>query len=371
MIRRTLTIHGLAVAAAAIAAGGLVLAALFVWSGIYNVSASRQHLDVTTWLLDIVRRQSVRTYSLGIETPPLDDPGLIRLGAAHYELGCASCHGAPGRPASALAGAMLPEPPPLDEAVRQWQPKHLFWIVLNGQKYTGMPAWVEPRRPDEVWSVIAFLRHLATLDAAGYRKIAGLGPAGIDRPPGIEPANPGALAESCRRCHDESGAIAGGRAPPLSGQTPVYLARALSEYAAGSRPSGIMQLVARPLPPDAIERLARRFSSPEPMSPISAAPPASARGRDIARLGIPSKGVPACLDCHADHADARFPRLAGLPTSFIEQQLALFRGGTRRGTAFAEIMRPIAQRLAPDEAAEVARYFASGARDAVALEERR
>jgi hypothetical protein len=39
----------------------LVAGALFVLSGLYNVSASREHLDVTTWLLDLVRRQSIRT----------------------------------------------------------------------------------------------------------------------------------------------------------------------------------------------------------------------------------------------------------------------------------------------------------------------
>ena len=80
---------------------------MFVLSGLYNVSASREHLDVTTWLLDLVRRQSIRTYSLDVGQPPGESPGTARLGAAHYELGCAACHGAPGRPPSALHAAML------------------------------------------------------------------------------------------------------------------------------------------------------------------------------------------------------------------------------------------------------------------------
>src|SRR5688572_16771458 len=72
--------------------------ALFVASGIYNVSAARPHFDPTEWFLDVLRRQSVRLHSLGIDVPRLDDEGMIRLGAAHFESGCAGCHGAPGRP---------------------------------------------------------------------------------------------------------------------------------------------------------------------------------------------------------------------------------------------------------------------------------
>jgi hypothetical protein len=67
---------------------------------------------------------------------------------------------------------MLPSPPDLSTAVRDWRDRELFWIVKHGIKYTGMPAWVAAQRDDEVWAIVAFLRRLPTLDAAGYRELA-------------------------------------------------------------------------------------------------------------------------------------------------------------------------------------------------------
>ncbi|MGE0717897.1 MAG: c-type cytochrome, partial [Alphaproteobacteria bacterium] len=328
-----------------------------IWSGIYNVSASRDHLDATTWLLDIVRRQSVRTHSMAIRVPPLEDPAAVRLGAVHYDLACAGCHGAPGRRPGPLAPAMLPTPPPLDRAIADWQPEQLFWIILNGQKYTAMPAWLESRRADEVWAVVAFLRHLPTLDAAGYRRLARLPPDADTSAP--DPSRSPNEA-SCRRCHDPPAEIADGSlVPPLERQTPQYLSRTLSEYAAGTRPSGIMQFVAATLDRQAIERLSHEFAASAEAAADPTGAAVAARGRRLVHEGIPERGIPACISCHSPAADARFPRLAGLPVRYLEQQLRLWREGARGGTPFSEIMRPIAVRLEPGEAAEAAAYLAT------------
>ncbi|BBK35954.1 cytochrome c [Allostella sp. ATCC 35155] len=354
-----MTGRGLVVAGLTIVAGGLAAAALFVWSGIYNVSASRQHLDVTTWILDTLRRHSVRTHSLGIAAPPLDAPGLVRLGAVHYDLACAACHGAPGRPASALADAMLPTPPPLGPAVREWSPEELSWIVLNGQKYTGMPAWVAPRRGDEVWAVVAFLRRLPQIDAAEYRRLAGLPTqSSTVRAPGIGVATDAEPMAMCRRCHGPSGArTVGPLVPPLAGQPVRYLARALSEYADGTRPSGIMQFAARGLDAAAVGRLARAFAAKASSTP-SHEPDPTDPGSRIAHEGIPERGIPPCLTCHSGEADPRFPRLAGFSATYLERQLRLWRDDVRGRSGYAAIMRPIARRLDPGEAASVAAYLA-------------
>ena len=55
---------------------------------------------------------------------------------------------------------MLPPPPELSKAAKEWKDEELFWIVKHGIKYTGMPSWVAAERDDEVWSVVAFLKRL-------------------------------------------------------------------------------------------------------------------------------------------------------------------------------------------------------------------
>jgi thiosulfate dehydrogenase len=55
-------------------------------------------------------------------------------------------------------------------------------------------------------------------------------------------------------------------------------------------------------------------------------------GEDIVVRGVPGKG-PACASCHGSHGegggDGAYPRLAGLPAAYIENQLRAFRDGAR------------------------------------------
>lgn len=356
-----LSLRQIAVGGIAAAAIALVAGVLFVLSGLYNVSASREHLDVTTWLLDLVRRQSIRTYSLTVDLPPPQSPDAARLGAAHYELGCAACHGAPGRPPSALQTAMLPSPPRLDNVDREWSPPQLYWIVRNGQKYTGMPAWIAPGRADEVWSVVAFLGGLSDLDAKSYRELAGIA---RSRPAlGLGPGASIERLEVCARCHGAPGTVPPiGTVPQLSGQSRGYLERALREYADGRRPSGHMQLVARMLDEDEIRELAAAYAkAPAPAHRRAQPAPSEllSRGEAIAREGLPAKAVPACLACHVDARNPAFPVIQGLSSSYIEQQLRLFRDGVRTATPYGQIMKAVTSRLDDGDIAAVGAYLAS------------
>jgi len=230
----------------AIALAGFLLA----WSGLYNVAASRGHFAVTNAILTFGMRNSVKTHALGIEVPELGSDDLVRLGAAHFHSGCAFCHGAPGVPISPIALSMLPSPPDLSRSMREWRDRELFWIVKNGIKYTGMPAWVAQQRDDEVWAVVAFLRRLPALDAAAYRDLA-LGGLSVPAQSGGEIATTEATSRAvsaCARCHGENRRGPGSRlVPVLHGQPIGFLIAALDDYANARRPSGIMQPLASDL----------------------------------------------------------------------------------------------------------------------------
>jgi len=173
MLGRVLARHRNAILWSAVTLAVLAFGALlFATSGLYSVAASRGHFAVTRWMLEFGMRRSVATHSLGISTPPLDDMDLVRLGAGHFYGGCAPCHGAPGDTRNPVVANMLPPPPSLAQAAPTWSTSELFWIVRNGLKYTGMPAWPEYRRDDEVWAVVAFLRKLPTMEAAEYKALA-------------------------------------------------------------------------------------------------------------------------------------------------------------------------------------------------------
>lgn len=126
----------------------VVIVVLFIYSGIYNVAATDSHNVVVRWALNTTMVRSVRAHAEEIAAPPLTDAAMVRKGGRHFQESCQTCHGAPGVARSEIGQGLRPSPPDLSEHARNWSPAELFWIVKNGLKMTGMPAW-GPTHSDE------------------------------------------------------------------------------------------------------------------------------------------------------------------------------------------------------------------------------
>lgn len=334
-----------------VAAGGGLLVA---WSGFYSVAASRGHWPGVDQLLEFGMRSSVRAHALGFTVPHLDDIDRQRRGAAHYQQGCAPCHGSPAGASMQVVRTMLPEPSDLKALVPTWKSNELFWIVKNGLKYTGMPAWPTQDRDDEVWDMVAFLRQLPEMTPAYYRKLAGLD---------ADTSRSAKLLESCVRCHGAEGRGHNTKAfPRLDLQSEEWLLAQLQAYAAGRRPSGVMQTATAELAEADIAWLARHYASNGGKSGNPAAPASNSGGEAIFLRGVPEHGVPACIACHSANAaerDPAYPALLGQHAGYIETQLALYRDGKRRMTAEAQLMSTIANRMTDEQMQAVASYLAA------------
>jgi cytochrome c553 len=331
----------------ALAAAGLLLAA----SGVIPVTESPGDYAATRWFVQFAKRRSIATHSLGVRPPPLDAPWLVLKGAGHFETTCRSCHGAPSSPRTRIALGMEPPPPNLAGRVAVWTDGELFSIVKHGIMFTGMPAWPEPQRDDEVWAMVAFLRRLP-----------GLGPAEYNRLAGIDIAAAPAGAGACARCHGVDGRGRGtGAFPRLAGQSPTYLRLALEAYSRGGRRSGIMRSVVVGMAPEEIEAVSSYYSSLEPHTTAPALEASEDPGARIALRGIPEQNVPSCSDCHGPGGAARnpaYPRLDGQYEEYLVLQLELFAGQRRGGSRYAHIMQQVAPRLKPDQMRDVARFYA-------------
>ena len=357
---------GLGIGLLALVAGGT-----FAWSGLYSVSALEGHWPLTRGVLEFVKENSVETHAWGVEAPPrLDDPALVALGLGHYDGGCEPCHGAPGHRRNPIALGAIPFPPYLPAVVEEWTPEELFWVVRNGLKYTGMPAWPAPERHDEVWAVVAALRVLPALDAAGYRHLTRRGGV-LDVADAEANAQTIALAGAvgdaliaCARCHGLRGEGGGsGAFPRLAGQPAPYLAESLRDYALGVRPSGVMHPIAAELSDDDMRDLADYFAGVEvPGQDGGSRDSDSARwrlGATIAETGIPARSVPSCEPCHGENAAPIYPRLAGQLETYLVRQLELWRSGLRDATPAAQVMTAFAQPLRDDEIAALAHYYST------------
>lgn len=336
-----------------------IVALLVPAAGLVPIPASSRHWALTNWLLDSVKRRSVATYSLTVTTPLLDDRAMQIRGAAHYEQSCRTCHGSPLAPPPPIPAGMTPHPPDLRTLVARWQPRELFYIVAHGIKFTGMPAWPAPQRQDEVWDTVAFLRRLPGLNAEEYARMARGAGADEPLPGGTLPRGMDAVLHRCALCHGIDGQGRGGVFPRLAGQRVEYLRLALEAYRQRTRHSGVMTPLASELDPAMIPPIAAYYASLDPGGP--AAPTTSTRGAAIVERGIPEEDVPACRECHGDSApkNLAFPRLAAQPAPYLVGQLELLAAGHRGGSSFESVMRPIAQRLSPQQRRDVAEYFAA------------
>jgi len=162
---------------------GLVLIAVIagvvvMYSGVVNVAATNPHNPITAMILGTTMDNSVRAHARGITAPPLEDEKMIMAGFRHYREMCVGCHLAPGIKSSEIRKGLMPEPPKLQEAVDEWQPAELFWVIKNGVKMTGMPAWGPTHSDEKIWAMVAFLEKLPHMTAEQYKemdKMAGPG----------------------------------------------------------------------------------------------------------------------------------------------------------------------------------------------------
>jgi mono/diheme cytochrome c family protein len=156
----------LAILAAIIAA--LVLGtSAFVYFGVYDVSATVPHWGITEEILEAVRDRSIAVRSQGIAVPDLKAPGLLDTGRVHYHAMCRLCHGAPGSIENDIQKGLYPKPPslPSGSVQRELGDAQLLWVIKNGLKMTGMPAFGPTHSSDELWGLVAYVRALPGVKA--------------------------------------------------------------------------------------------------------------------------------------------------------------------------------------------------------------
>ena len=145
-----------------------------------NVEPSKTEIHFAMGALD----NSVERHAPRLNNPvPVTDDNLIE-GLKIYTMNCALCHGGINRQPSQLEHSLYPPPPnlisdPVDDP--EW---HIFFIIKNGVRYTGMPACDKSLPADDMWKVTAFLSRIEKLPPGvqEYWKKAAGGAAPVSAP---------------------------------------------------------------------------------------------------------------------------------------------------------------------------------------------
>ncbi len=386
------------IAAAVIAA---ILGAIVITTGIINLSADIPHPQGWAELLHYSFKRSVSAHADDIMQPADLGTMPIAKGAMMFDAVCANCHSAPGRGQSLVSLSMRPQPQYLPLVINQYTPAELFWIVKHGVKYSAMPSFPTQARDDEIWSVVAFLRALPTMDAASYRATTmpvkapaatggalPIAAAATPVPAGFRGEHNAAvpaigfggqrlggdIASHCIGCHGGGGLAPRGEGIPKLGLlNPETIRAALTGFASGERKSGYMQPIAAQLSPVQIDALAMRLgndrstaAAPEAPAPHNAA--LLQRGEQIANNGLPEKRVTACQECHDISRATRkfYPAIAGQDRRYLRDQMRLYRAGVRNAGAPVQPMQAETHKLSDGDIDAVAVWYAARAPEAPA-----
>lgn len=164
---------------AGILAGLLLLvlgAAAFIVSGAFDVAATVHPSKLEKQLASVALDRSVARRAPKTSNPVAPSPEALRTGLVHYRGMCVTCHGAPGVDPSEIGVGLNPAAPDLTLAkVQARTDGELFWLVSHGIRMTGMPAFGPTHDNDEIWKIVAFLRHLPELSAEEEKQLRAAG----------------------------------------------------------------------------------------------------------------------------------------------------------------------------------------------------
>jgi mono/diheme cytochrome c family protein len=167
---RTLVITGLAIAAIAVAAVALMPRDGF--------SARGEPSPTERLVARAVRRMAVPRSGRDARNPLPFSPELWADARAHFADHCAICHGNDGRGDTEIGRNLYPKAPDMTLAdTQQLTDGELYWVIENGVRLTGMPAWGDgSANGADTWKLVHFVRHLSELTQEQLNEMASLNP---------------------------------------------------------------------------------------------------------------------------------------------------------------------------------------------------
>ncbi|MGH7745743.1 MAG: c-type cytochrome [Candidatus Dormibacteria bacterium] len=102
-----------------------------------------------------------RASRAGIPTAPAETQASIVQGDQLFGTDCSECHGDSGRKPTDSGRWMYPRAADLGSAdVQHYSDRELYWIVNNGIRLSGMPAFGKVESDEHIWDLVHYLRAL-------------------------------------------------------------------------------------------------------------------------------------------------------------------------------------------------------------------
>ena len=177
MKRRTLVI----IVVVVLLALGVAVAASFLHDGLSSRATPGK---LETMAARKMRRLAMPANARLAQNPVLTSAEELRDARLHFADHCAICHANDGGGQTMIGGGLYPKPPDLRlPETQNLTDGELFWIIENGVRFTGMPAFSnggEHGGTQDSWKLVHFIRHLPHLPATERIEMERYNPKGPD-----------------------------------------------------------------------------------------------------------------------------------------------------------------------------------------------
>src|SRR5215467_3667112 len=147
-----------------------------------GISAQQEPGRLESTLAPQLRSMAIPSSAKNMPNPVPASAEAVKAGMDHFADHCAICHANDGSGDTEMGKHLYPRVPDMRKPETQnLTDGELFYIIENGVRLTGMPAWGgEHGGGESSWKLVNFIRHLPQLTPDELKEMQHLNPKGPD-----------------------------------------------------------------------------------------------------------------------------------------------------------------------------------------------
>jgi mono/diheme cytochrome c family protein len=143
----------------------------------HGFSARDAPSALETYVARTMRRLAVPSGASNQKNPFTANSEGLEEARAHFADHCAICHANNGSGNTEIGQNLYPKAPDMRlPQTQQMTDGEIYYIIHNGIRLTGMPAWGTEQKDDDSWKLVLFIRHLPQLTPEEEEEMKKLNP---------------------------------------------------------------------------------------------------------------------------------------------------------------------------------------------------
>jgi mono/diheme cytochrome c family protein len=156
----------------------LIAVTVYGWLTIRRGFSARDNPSaMEAFVATTARKLSIPASQQYVKNPFAPIPEVLSEARVHFADHCAICHGNDGGGKTEIGQNLYPRTPDLRQPETQnLTDGEIYYIIHNGIRLSGMPAWGGAVRDDDSWKLVSFIRHLLQMTPEEMKKMEQFNP---------------------------------------------------------------------------------------------------------------------------------------------------------------------------------------------------